>query len=344
MYAKIETKYQFQWIDLQKIYNTSHEQAIFYLKNDLLLIYKKKFVKCWINCKLHFNNHVTSHDEESNATLKCKLSFFINDLKSVVDSLKLLLMNQHHDYVAIIQMTKTRLSFHLRASILRDLIAHVTSFALHKIMKQYNLITIIEESLSSCINVFIRIMSLSCIHRIQRRMYNTAEDEVLKIENIHLHWCFEDSAVSFLIDFSEATSEVTSEAFNAKMNYDISTFFLSNLSDSLLQVQNFTVIRSKNRFVEAREWRDIRRQQEFENSTQREFSQYEHVLMKTKQQGQELQQRMMQRRRRDRERDRGRDLTRARDRGQRDEEQRGERAVTPPSIQTDAGLFAAFHM
>jgi len=90
-------------------------------------------------------------------------------------------MNQHHDYVAIIQMTKTKLSFHLRALILRDLIAHVTLFALHKIMKQYNLITIIEESLSSCINIFIRIMSLSYAHRIQRRMYNTAKDEVLKI-------------------------------------------------------------------------------------------------------------------------------------------------------------------
>jgi len=96
-------------------------------------------------------------------------------------------MNQRHDYVAIIQMTKTRLSFRLRASILRDLVAHVTSFALHKILKQYNLITIIEESLSSCINVFIRIMSLSCAHRIQRRMYDTAEDEVLKIEDIHSH-------------------------------------------------------------------------------------------------------------------------------------------------------------
>ncbi len=54
-------------------------------------------------------------------------------------------------------------------------------------MKQYNLITIIEESLSSCINVFIRTLSLSCAHRIQRRMYDTAEGEVLKIEDIHSH-------------------------------------------------------------------------------------------------------------------------------------------------------------
>jgi len=96
-------------------------------------------------------------------------------------------MNQRHDYIVIIQMTKTRLSFRLRASILRDLVAHVTLFALHKIIEQYNLITIIEEFLSRCINVFTTTLSLSCAHRIQRRMYNTAEDEVLKIEDIHSH-------------------------------------------------------------------------------------------------------------------------------------------------------------
>ena len=155
--------------------------------------------------------------------------------------------------------------------------------------------------------------------------------------------------MNLLIDSSEATSEATSEAFNVKMNYDISTFFLSNLSDSLLQVQNLAVIQSKNRFVEARERRGVRRQQEFENSTQREFSQYEHVLMKAEQQEQELQQRVNQGRGRDRGRDRGRGLTRARGEGQRGGGQRGggqrdERAVTPPSIQTDASLFAAFHM
>jgi len=48
--------------------------------------------------------------------------------------------------------------------------------------------------------------------------------------------------VSLLIDFSESTSEATSETFDAKMNYDISTFFLLSLSDSLLQVQNLAVV------------------------------------------------------------------------------------------------------
>ena len=66
--------------------------------------------------------------------------------------------------------------------------------------------------------------------------------------------------------------------------------------------------------------------------------------MKAEQQGQGLQQRVKQRRGRSRGRGRDRGLTRARGEEQRDEEQRGECAAAPPFIQTNAGLFAAFHM
>ena len=75
-------------------------------------------------------------------------------------------------------------------------------------------------------------------------MYDTAEDESLKIKDIHSHWRFKNSAVSSSINSSEVILKVTSEVtfkitfktFDAKMNYDIFTFFLSNLSDLLLQV------------------------------------------------------------------------------------------------------------
>ena len=160
--------------------------------------------------------------------------------------------------------------------------------------------------------------------------------------------------MSLSIDSSESTPEATSETFDAEMNYDIPTSSLSSLSDSLLQVQNPAVVRSRDRPVGARGRRGVRRQQEFEVSTQREFSQYEHVLMKAEQQG--LQQGLQQgvKQGPGRSRGRGRGLTRARGEGQRGGGQRGGgqrgggqrggRAATPPSIQTDAGLFAAFHM
>ena len=56
-------------------------------------------------------------------------------------------MNQRHDYIGAIEMAKTRLSFRLRVPILRDLVAHVTPFALHKVIEQYNLIRVTEETI-----------------------------------------------------------------------------------------------------------------------------------------------------------------------------------------------------
>ncbi len=62
-------------------------------------------------------------------------------------------------------------------------------------------------------------------------MYDTVKNKVLKIKDIHFYWRFKDLAVSLLINRFKFIFKVTSETFNAKMNYDIFTFSL-NLSDS----------------------------------------------------------------------------------------------------------------
>ncbi len=119
--------------------------------------------------------------------LKRELNIFINDLKAVVNSLKLLLINQRHNYIEVVQLIKTQLSTELKASILRNLIAYVTFYTLQKIIKQYNLITATKESLSRCTKIFIITLQLFCAHKIQKRMYDTVEGEVLKIEDVHPH-------------------------------------------------------------------------------------------------------------------------------------------------------------
>lgn len=96
-------------------------------------------------------------------------------------------MNQRHDYIEIIQMTKIKLFFRLRVLILRDLVVHVILFILHKIIEQYNLIIFIEEFLSQCINVFVKTLNLLCVHKIQQRMYDITEEKVLRMKNIHSH-------------------------------------------------------------------------------------------------------------------------------------------------------------
>lgn len=127
---------------------------------------------------------------------------------------------------------------------------------------------------------------------------------------------------------SEATSETTFKLFDVEINDDNFTFSLSDLLNSLLRVHNFTVIRLKSKSVKTRERRerDIKRQQEFENFTQRTVSQYEHVLTQTRSGSESKQQ---QKKQNQRARNRDRDFTRTRKDKQRDEqrdEQQNERS------------------
>ena len=55
---------------------------------------KERFIKYFINRYLNFNNYITSRDKGSNSKLKSKLSsLFIDDLKTIINVIKLLLTN-----------------------------------------------------------------------------------------------------------------------------------------------------------------------------------------------------------------------------------------------------------
>ena len=64
-----------------------------YINDKFIRFYKKKFVKCWTDKFRHFNNHATSRFESSHVKLKSALLNFIDDLKTVVNQLNLLLIN-----------------------------------------------------------------------------------------------------------------------------------------------------------------------------------------------------------------------------------------------------------
>jgi hypothetical protein len=98
------------------------------------------------------------------------------------------------------------------------------------------------------------------------------------------------------------------------------------LMNSLLLVQNPAVIRPKDRPLEARDRGNQRHQQEHENSTQRDLSQFEHVLAKTKQR----QETMKPTATRGRERDRGRARKEERRKTGRGREREGDRQDATP--------------
>jgi uncharacterized membrane protein YobD (UPF0266 family) len=127
---------------------------------------------------------MSSRDESEHAMLKRQLDSFIEDLKTMIDEINLLLMNEYHNYLLKFEKTKMRLSMKLRKSIYRELQAFVTFYVLRMIDQQYVKLTNQSTALSSCIKTFITIIDLSCSHKIQKRLF---KEECLLLEDVHSH-------------------------------------------------------------------------------------------------------------------------------------------------------------
>ncbi len=155
-----------------------------YLLITYITNYRQRFVKCYNNKMLHFDITVSSRDERKHAVLKRHLDSSIDDLKTMIDEINFLLMNEYHNYLLKFEEAKMRLSMKLNKSIYQRLIAHVTSHVLKMIDKQYKLLINQSIALSFCTNVFTIIIELSCNHRIQNRLF---DEEFLTLKNVHSH-------------------------------------------------------------------------------------------------------------------------------------------------------------
>ena len=99
----------------------------------------------------------------------------LEDLKTVIDFIDLLLMNQRQIYILNMKQIKVRLSHRFRSFIFIYLLARDTSFALKQIYNQYRLITAAFTALSVCTRVFTTMTELLCAHKIQKRMFERNE-------------------------------------------------------------------------------------------------------------------------------------------------------------------------
>lgn len=106
----------------------------------------------------------------------------------MVDNIRLLLMNEIHDYVIKFEEDKARISKNCRHDIYRKISAWVTLPALQLIHKQF--ISLKgkfqkHENIKPCINTFRNSMGLPCMYIIQKCI---DKNEVLKVKDIAYHW------------------------------------------------------------------------------------------------------------------------------------------------------------
>ncbi len=155
-----------------------------YLVITYIIEFRERFVKIFINQMLQFDTISISRDEDAHAILKRQLDVSTKDLKIVMKSIDLLLMNEYTNHTLAIASAKIRYFLKLRQFIYQLIASHVTHVVIRKIHSQYELLTKNSTVVSVCIEVFIIIIDLSCSHLIQKRLY---ENEFLLIENVHSH-------------------------------------------------------------------------------------------------------------------------------------------------------------
>ena len=211
---------------------------------------------CWTNKVLHFGNTSTSRGEGAHWTLKRNLSSSIGDLKTVVDAIDIQLSCQRQEYIGAINTAKNRCPIELRVPWLRDVLPHVTPYALRKIFHHWKDIIKQQEDegiQKSCTKTFTTIMGLPCGHDVIE-LLKSDPPGVIKLDDIHPHWRYQKPQV---------TAEGLEEVVGALEDVD-----------PLLRVRDPAVVRTKGRPTGSG---NKRKAAEHERSTHRDLSGFEHA-------------------------------------------------------------------
>lgn len=93
-----------------------------------------------------------------------------------------------------------RVAFRFRGEFLREVIAYVTPYALHRIMDQKVLLDRDGGDIPPCTGQFLRTMGLPCSHLIQKRLQEPTA--CLELTDIHYHWRYKPTPTTRASGFS----------------------------------------------------------------------------------------------------------------------------------------------
>ncbi|KAI8568648.1 hypothetical protein RHMOL_Rhmol02G0216800 [Rhododendron molle] len=164
------------WQRLQVDYKDK-EYVCNYIQNTWLP-FKEKFVKAWTGNHLHFGNRVTSRAEGAHAMLKRYLSVSTGNFHEVREKICLAIENQHNEIKTKIASEKLLVIHKFRIPMFKELVTHVSIFALSELLKQYELAA--SSLLDPCRSQFSNTMGLPCAHFMQNM-----RGEPLLLSDIH---------------------------------------------------------------------------------------------------------------------------------------------------------------
>ena len=180
-----------------------------------------------------------------------------------------MLNNERQTYKIALEEAKNRCPIHCKKPVFRDLFTKVSPFALKKVLPHY--LKVLNKDMKPCTKYFTTTMGLPCAHVIEQRMSEAAG--VLMIEDIHPHWLLEKA-----IPRSDQAPEDDSDADSSS---EIDSDVVIDPTDlELLHVNDPARVKPRGRPSGARNKSKKKRthQEAFEDSTQREPSQFEYAI------------------------------------------------------------------
>ncbi|KAM5575510.1 protein FAR1-RELATED SEQUENCE 5-like [Rosa sericea] len=154
----------------------SHDESSF---NEAWTNFEAEYNK---NVVMHFGNRATSRGEGAHSNLKRYLQVSSGGLGEVKERICLAIENQFHEIKARLSSEKIRHPHKVGIPFFKELITHISIFALDELHKQYELAK--SNNLSSqCKGHFCRTMGLPCAHMIREMKF-----EALQLNSIHEQW------------------------------------------------------------------------------------------------------------------------------------------------------------
>ncbi|KAH7833238.1 hypothetical protein Vadar_004343 [Vaccinium darrowii] len=157
------------------------EYVLNYLKN-IWLPFKERFVNAWTSKHPHFGNRVTSRVEGAHAMLKKYLTVSTGNFREVREKICLAIDNQYNEIKTKIASEKLRATHKFRIPMLKELVTHVSVFALGQLFKQSELAKS-DYVLGPCTGNFARTMGLPCAHMMREK-----KDGTLHLDDVHPQW------------------------------------------------------------------------------------------------------------------------------------------------------------
>ncbi|KAL4561205.1 hypothetical protein LXL04_033368 [Taraxacum kok-saghyz] len=178
-YSTTPTIFEDNWAEFELCYQTK-KAAIEYIKNTWLP-WKEKFVSAWTERYLHFGNRASSRAEGAHAKLKLYLQVSTGGFQGVTEKFCLAIEHEFNEMKVKLSYEKIHVPHMCDSSVFRDLLYHVSHFALKKIHMQYEKIK--NGTMNPCTGHFMATMGLPCAHRIK-----DLQGMKLSLDLIHPHW------------------------------------------------------------------------------------------------------------------------------------------------------------